>query len=208
MTETRNAAVHLFNQAGEFFKKGEHAQLSQLAIKHLETTLELAKRHPEKVAKRARELDAAIAHFNAQMEAGIFKPDEVNSKKLAEEILEPGETLPLLSEMPLDPQSSNAFFNGFLNLVHHHYYTFLDKPELEDPNLLITGLLVDGYGFALRAKRAIEHKHTVGKDDLIIVNAICEMVQPGTLQTEMFLANWYKPDYGLSKDFCDRIANP
>ena len=73
--------------------------------------------------------------------------------------------------------------------------------------MLITGLLVDGYGFALRAKRAVEHKRTnpTGHDDLIIVNAICEMVQPGTLQTEMYLANWYKPDFGLSQDFCNRI---
>lgn len=117
------------------------------------------------------------------MEIATFKPDETNSRKLAEEILEPNTRLPLLSEMPLDTPSTSSFFAGFLTLVHYHYYTFVDKQEIEDPNLLITGLLVDGYGFALRAKRALEHRRTVGKDDLIIVNAICEMIQPGTLQT-------------------------
>ena len=32
------------------------------------------------------------------------------------------------------------------------------------------------------------------------------MTEPGALQTEMYLANWFKPDYGLSQEFCDRIS--
>ena len=51
-----------------------------------------------------------------------------------------------------------------------------------------------------------ERKPTIGKDDLIIVSAICEMTETGILQTEMYLANWFKPDYGLSQNFCDRIS--
>ena len=199
--------MEIFEQAAKFWQTNQPAELSPLAVKHLEETLEYAGKHPEAVIERAGQLDAAITRFNQQRIAGVFDPDAVNSKKLAEEILEVNETLPLLAEMPADEASRSSFFSGFLRLVHHHYYTSLDKPKLEDSNLLITGLLVDGYSFALRAKRAIEHKHTSGKDDLIICNSICEMVEPGILQTEMYLANWYKPDYGLSPDFCDRINN-
>lgn len=206
MTETMNAGVEILNQAVDYWKTADHAELSPLSFKHLTETLDYVQQHPEEVAKRAQELDMTISRFNTQRELKAFGSDEENSKKLADEILAPTETLPLLAEMPADKSSRFSFFAGFKNLVHHGYYTFLDKPQLEDPKILITGLLVDGYGFALRAKRAIEHKQTVGKDDLIIVNAICEMVQPGTLQTEMYLANWFKPDNGLSQKFCDRIA--
>lgn len=206
MSEGEHVAVGLFNKAAEFWRNNKHTELSSLGTNHIENVLRYAKEHPEEVEKRAKQLDAAIARFNEQRASGIFKPDEENSKRLAKEILEPKETLPLLSEMPSGLKEVYPFFAAFTNLIRHGYYTFVDKPELNDPNLLITGLLVDGYGVALRAKRAIEHRHTVGKDDLIIVNTICEMVQPGTLQTEMYLANWFKPDYGLATDFCDRIA--
>jgi hypothetical protein len=206
MGEGENVAVNLFNKAAEFWTSNSHAELSPLGEEHMKKVLAYAKEHPEEVEERAKQLDMAIARFNEKRLSGTFGTDEENSSRLANEILEPGETLPLLSEMPSGPNETSPFFAAFTNLIHHGYYTFVNKPELEDPKLLITGLLVDGYGVALRAKRAIEHKHTVGKDDLVIVNAICEMVQPGTLQTEMYLANWYKPDFGLTPEFCERIA--
>lgn len=124
-------------------------------------------------------MDAAITRFNRQRVGGGFAPDEVNCIKLATEILADEETLPQLAEMPADNLSRLSFFKGFLNLIKHHYYTFLDNPDQENPKILITGLLVDGYSFALRAKRALKHQHTVGRDDLIICNSMCEMVQPG-----------------------------
>src|SRR3990167_6296018 len=207
MTELGGVGVQIFEQAAEFWKTSQPAELSPLAVEHLEATLAYAKEHPKAVAERAQQLDTAIVRFNEQREKRTFKSDEVNSKKLAEQILAPKENLPTLPEMPSSVDSRAAYFSGLANLIRYHYYTFVDKLELEDPKMLITGLLVDGYGFALRAKRAVEHKRTnpTGHDDLIIVNAICEMVQRGTLQTEMYLANWYKPDFGLSQDFCNRI---
>lgn len=198
-------SVQIFQSAIEFWQRGERAELSPLAVEHIEAALNYAHEHPEAVLERAEQLDAAIRQFNQQRKSGGFKADEVNSKKLATEILAVDEPLSLLGEMPQDTKTRNAFFKGFLDMVHNHYYTFLDKEELFDPKILISGLLVDGYSFALRLKRALEHKHTVGKDDLIICNAICEMVQPGTLQEEMVKANWYKPDYGLQPEFCERV---
>ena len=206
MNVSENVAVGLFRRADEFWNDDPHSDLSPLGNEHIKKVLSYAKEHPEEVEDRAKQLELAISRFNKNRDSGTFKTDEENSNKLANEILEPNETLPLLSEMLSGDNEVTPFFAAFTNLIHHGYYTFLDKPELEDPKLLITGLLVDGYGVALRAKRAIERKHTVGKDDLIIVNAICEMVQPGTLQKEMYLSNWYKPDYGLSPAFCDRIS--
>ena len=199
-------ALEIFNQAADYWQSRQAVELPALAVEHIEATLVYAREHPEEVNERARQLDAAIARFNQQRVRGGFATDEVNCKKLATKILADDETLPQLAELPDDSLSREAFFEAFLNMTKHHYYTFLDKPEIEYPKILITGLLVDGYGFALRAKRAIEYKHTVGKDDITIVYAICEMVGPGPLQTEMYLANWYKFGYGLSQEFCERIS--
>lgn len=200
-------AVEIFNQALDFWRTGQTPELPALAVKHIEASLEFAREYPEAVISRAQQLDAAIARFNRQRAADVFAPDEVNCRKLATEILAKDETLPQLAEMPADNLSRQSFFRGFLNMTKHHYYTFLDKPDLEDPKILITGLLVDGYGFALRIKRAVEHRQTVGKDDITIVYAVCEMAEPGELQTEMYLANWYKFGFGLSQEFCVRIKN-
>lgn len=203
-------SIQIFQSAVEFWQRGERAELSPLVVEHIEAALNYAHEHPEAVLERAKQLDAAIRQFNQQRKSEGFKAaDKVNSKKLATEILAVDEPLPLLGEMPQDTKTRNAFFRGFLDMIHNHYYTFLDKQELFDPKILISGLLVDGYSFALRAKRAVEHKHTGGKDDLIICNAICEMVQPGTLQEEMVKANWYKvtpdPDFSLDARLCERV---
>jgi len=198
--------MEIFQQAYKFWVTNDHTRLSELAIRHIDQALNYVRENPLEVEERAGQLDAAITRFNQKRKVNDFGDDEVCSKKLAEEILGPNEILPLLAEMPTNIGIRFSFFAGFLNLIYHHYYTFVDRPEIADPKLLITGLLVDGYGFSLRAKRIFEKKPTIGKDDLIIVNAICEMTEPGTLQTEMYLANWFKPDYGLSQDFCDMLS--
>lgn len=206
-------ANHYFGQASEFWDTDKHIPLSEIGEANIQRVLEYVKTPPGRVAvaQRGRQLDAAITNFNNLKQIRPFNgPFEVESKKLAETILAPNEELPTLSEMPQEPTDSFPFFSGFSKLIHHGYYTFVDKKPLEtteELNMLITGFLVDGYGFALRAKRTLEKRHGVPKSDLTIVNAICEMVPSGELQTEMYQANWYKSNYGLTPEFCAHIKS-
>jgi hypothetical protein len=213
MTENEHPAIQYFDKAAEFWNSDEHIHLSEIGDANIRRVLEYAKTSEGRVAvaHRGRELDAAIANFNNVRQTRTFEePFEKESKILAESILTPDEQLPKLADMPQESGDTPPFFKGFARLIHHKYYTFVDKKKLESSeelNSLITGLLVDGYGFALRAKRAHEKQPSIPKSDLTIVNAICEMVPPGELQTEMYKANWYKPDYGLTPEFCTHIAS-
>lgn len=217
MSESEHAGVELFKQINEFWNKDDHRGLSPLAVENIGRVLEYTNT-PEgeaAVKLRAKELDDAITRFNEKRESGIFEgPDEKESKKLAQEILQPGEKFPLLRETVLDSKAVLPFLLGFRRLTasNHQYYTFLDKMEASNSaqfNSLITGLLVDGYaGFAFRARKFTEGKPSkAGRSDLTAVNTICEMVHSGNLQTEMYYSNWYKPDYGLDPVFCAKIAS-
>lgn len=216
MTEIESSGIELFKQISDFWKTDSNREgLSPLAVKNIQKVVEYSQtpEGSQAINERAKQLDEAIKRFNEIRRSRQFEgPNEKESKRLSEEILTKDARFPLLSETPLDTNSITPYLVGFKRLLttNIHYYTFLDKKEAvtqEDMNSLITGILVDGYaGFAFRGRKAAEGQPSkVGRADLTAVNTICEMVGPGELQTEMFKANWYKPDYGLSPEFCNQI---
>ncbi|MFZ2199722.1 MAG: hypothetical protein WAV40_02960 [Microgenomates group bacterium] len=201
-----------FDIAHSYWSAGERPHLVEIGEENLKRVFRYSQT-PEgrvSVSKRGGQLNRGIGNFNyIRQKVGFNGPYQKESAFLAKKILEPGENLPILSELPQDEPSTLLFFQGFLKLMRRGYYTFVDKKELstlEDLNILITSLLVDGYGFAVRGKRAYEKRQGHPKSDLTIVNAICEMVPRGEMQSEMYRSNWYKPDYGLTPEFCNFIA--
>lgn len=221
MLESGTVGVELFIQAKEFWQQDSHEGLSDLAILNIERVLEYAStaEGQASVKLRAKQLDEAIEHFNELNQSRTFNgPNEKESKRLAEEVLETGEKFPLLRESKLDAKSLLPFLSGFRRLVGDyknsktHYYTFLDKKEAVNPkdlDELITGLLVDGFaGFAFRVRKIAEGRPSkIGKSDLIAVNTICEMVHQGELQTDMYSSGWYVSGYGLDPSFCKNIES-
>ena len=199
MSESEQAGATLFKQIADFWEKDSHEGLSPLAVENIGKVLKYIKTPEGEVAVKVRsgQLDEAIDHFNKIKQTGEFnEPFEKESKKLAKQILGEGEKLPLLSETSLDTKTVLPFLLGFRRLTSSkiHYYTFLDKSEAKTPeefNSLITGILVDGFaGFTFRGRRVLEGRPSkIGQSDLTAVNAICEMVYPGELQTEILAQN-------------------
>lgn len=201
-----------FDLANSYWRTGERQHLTEMGEENLKRVLEYSQTPEGRVAvsDRGGQLNRAIGNFNYfRRIVGFNGSFQKEATLLAKEILEPDENLPILSDLPRDEASTQSFLQGFTKLIHHGYYTFVDRTRLSTPdelNILITGLLVDGYGFAVRGKRAYEKRRGYPKSDLTIVNAICEMVPSGNMQKEMYQSNWYKPDYGLTPEFCAFIA--
>lgn len=204
MIAEESEATAYFAQAEDFWHTLAHPKMSELNVSHLESMLAFADAHPEGVARRGQQLDDTISLFNSLKISGDFPPDAVNAAKLVT-LLGPEEKLPLLSELMRERDSLFFFYHIFTGYMNTGLYTFMNKSAVSDPRLLVTGSLVDGYGFADRVKRKVKRKNILGIQNTI-VNVISELVQPGALQTDMFLMNWYTTKWGLTESCCARVA--
>lgn len=195
----------LFALAEKYFKQSQNHE----GLPHKFTTTRIVdmfkyvQEHPGVVREREQQLDKAIANFNSNHLSRKFDEGKDNARKLSK-ALGAREELPLLSKMEI-PQDINKFFEAFERRILRGYYTFVqaleDSPKLTD--YLVMSMLVDGYGLAIKTKKFAENGQVL--DDVIVVNAVCEEVDPGILQDEIFETGWYNQEWGFSPQFCEQV---
>lgn len=201
-------SLRLFQQAEAYFNQSSYRDtLPPHSVQRIESMFAHVRKHPEVVKERAEQLDQAVINFNSDQTSGVFDPSKVNAIELGSTLrtLGHGEKLPLIQETEI-PQDVNKFFSAFARRIKRGYYSFV-RDLKDSPNKLmdymVMAMLVDGYGLAIKMKRIVENRHVVKQD--IVVNTICEEVNPGILQDEMYETGWYDPKWGFSPEFCEQV---